>query len=114
MFGKYETHTKAELSNQGIHDGHAEGEQQHGARLTMDEYVDKDASRGPDEPLVNPADTLSGATSAELSHGLGHPIMGRKERHEEVGTTAAEKQKEKHAAFEASREGHHHHHKKDM
>ncbi|KAG1822630.1 uncharacterized protein BJ212DRAFT_1263798 [Suillus subaureus] len=61
--------------NQGIIDGRPEGQQPRAAPVTLDTYVDEDASAN--TPLVTRAsDTLVGATSADVHDGLGHPGQG--------------------------------------
>lgn len=61
--------------NQGIVDGRPEGQQPHAAPITLDTYVDEDASA--DIPVLTRAsDTLVGATSADVHDGLGHSGQG--------------------------------------
>ncbi|EGN98135.1 hypothetical protein SERLA73DRAFT_74369 [Serpula lacrymans var. lacrymans S7.3] len=66
--------------NQGIIDGRPEGRQPEPSAVTVDEYVDKDASAtnsSPDHPPVPTASsTLTGATSADVNQGYGHPGQG--------------------------------------
>ncbi|KAG2101537.1 hypothetical protein BD769DRAFT_187115 [Suillus cothurnatus] len=66
---------RAVQANQGIIDGRPEGQQPHAAPVTLDTYVDEDASAN--TPFVTRAsDTLVGATSADVHDGLGHPGQG--------------------------------------
>lgn len=44
------------------------------APVTLDTYVDKDASTTPH--VTRASDTLTGATSADVHDGLGHPGQG--------------------------------------
>ncbi|OJA21020.1 hypothetical protein AZE42_02353 [Rhizopogon vesiculosus] len=61
--------------NQGIFDGRPEGQKPPKAPVTLDTYVDKDTSAT--SPVVTRAsDTLTGATSADVYDGLGHPGQG--------------------------------------
>ncbi|KAG5641943.1 hypothetical protein DXG03_003932 [Asterophora parasitica] len=94
----------AASSNQGIHDGRPEGsgttgEPGHEARVTMDTYVDEDATGGPDMSHTSAEDTMTGATSKDVDRGVGHPIYGMssKEMHHD-GRPGRKREKQLHTA----------------
>ncbi|KAF5385894.1 hypothetical protein D9615_002589 [Tricholomella constricta] len=93
----------AAASNQGIHDGRPEGEPTHAARVTLDTYIDEDATGGPDMSHTSAADTLTGATSADVDRGIGHPISGMssKERHHD-GRPGRKRETQIHTAHPAN------------
>ncbi|KAG2758066.1 hypothetical protein P692DRAFT_20710223 [Suillus brevipes Sb2] len=68
------THPAAQV-NQGIIDGRPEGQQPRAAPVTLDTYVDEDASADA-PPVTRASDTLVGATSSDVHGGLGHPGQG--------------------------------------
>ena len=54
------------------------GQQPRTAPVTLDTYIDKDASATTSSPppVARVSDTLTGATSADVHSGLGHPGQG--------------------------------------
>ncbi|KAJ6453337.1 hypothetical protein C8R45DRAFT_1039236 [Mycena sanguinolenta] len=66
------------VTDQGIVDGRPAGQLPREARVTVDTYVDKDASLNKDEKVDvgTGYDQLPGATSKEVSESTGQPGAG--------------------------------------